>query len=476
MDPSLLLRLVPAFAAAVFVGMHVQGRRRPGDVADEVLRVLMVGLVAGRIGWLLLGGPDVWRNALTTAILIRAGVLTGAGVLVAGWWVARRRDGERWWRLHAAMPMALAGVAVWQASCQVEGVCGGVPVSWGVLLPGRAVPTFPTSYVEGLVAAALAVVAWAAVRRRRPSVAWAVGSAYAFARVLLGLARPTLTGSVSDDQIAFVLVGLVAAVVAWRLRSIDGLAVAFEEGQGPVALLTHGAGSSAIFVREAFGQALGAAGWRLAAMDLRGHGDSVAERHVEGHSLDRHAADLRAVAQWSGAEVLGGVSLGGMAAVRAVTCGADVRAVVAVIPAWTGKAEAGVGIHSWVADDVRANGMPTIIERLVADHSMAPWIRDVVVRDYRRHDMESLAAVLQSLDGGEAPDLEEIKALTVPLVVVGWPDDPGHPLDVSREWAGAARVGALVETSIAAMGAERGAMGDVVVQGLAAVDVRARHA
>ena len=71
------------------------------------------------------------------------------------------------------------------------------------------------------------------------------------------------------------------------------------------------------------------------------------------------------------------------------------------------------------------------------------WLREVLVHDYRSHDPGSLTAALSALDGGLAPDAEEVGGLPVPLAAVGWHDDPGHPLAVARHWADLAPVGAL---------------------------------
>ncbi|MFT5222120.1 MAG: hypothetical protein ACI867_000417 [Glaciecola sp.] len=221
MDASLLLRLVPSVALAIVVARFAApaGHRPWSSAVDEVLRVLMVALVAGRVAWLLLGGPDVWRNIPSTIILVRAGVLTGAGVLVAAWWVGRRNDEDRRWRRVVAVPSALAGAGLWQGLCQIEGVCGGVPVSWGLHLPGRAVASFPASYVEALLALALAGAATWAVRRGRVPIAWLAGATYALVRVLLGFARPALVDHPTSDQIWFVVVAIACVLVARSMRT-----------------------------------------------------------------------------------------------------------------------------------------------------------------------------------------------------------------------------------------------------------------
>lgn len=218
-----------------------------------------------------------------------------------------------------------------------------------------------------------------------------------------------------------------------------------ESGRSAV-VIAHGAGSSARFIVDAFAGPVLASGRCLVAFDLRGHGGSDPARDPVDHHLEVHAADLRAVATSVAGpiEVVGGVSLGGHAAVRAVASG-DVTCgvVLACLPAWTGKAVDGVGPHAVVAAEVREVGIAAVIARLEAATDLPRWLREVLVRDYRSHDPGSLTAALLALDGGLAPDAEEVGRLPVPLAALGWPDDPGHPLAVARHWADLAPTSAL---------------------------------
>ncbi|HSK22555.1 MAG TPA: alpha/beta hydrolase [Egicoccus sp.] len=231
-----------------------------------------------------------------------------------------------------------------------------------------------------------------------------------------------------------------------RVATPDGVGLAVVEvgaAGAPAVVVAHGVGSSARFVLAAFAGPVLAGGRRLVAFDQRGHGASDPVREPARHTLDHHARDLAAVVSAHGgdepAPVIMGVSLGGHAAVRAVARhGLAVAGVVACLPAWTGRASAGEGPHAAVADEVRATGIGGMVARLRADTSMPTWLRATLVTDYPRHDPDSLAAALVALDGGEAPSLDEVASLPVPVGVVGWPDDPGHPLDVARAWAAAA--------------------------------------
>lgn len=238
---------------------------------------------------------------------------------------------------------------------------------------------------------------------------------------------------------------------------------------GATALvLAHGVGSSARFVLEAFGGPVTAAGLRLVAYDLRGHGGSTPVRDPAGHALERHLEDLHAVVLASRARLVGGVSLGGHVAVGYAARGGEVEGVAACLPAWTGRAVPGEGPHAAVASEVAGVGVRTLVERFTRDEVMAPWLRRVLIRDWSAHDPDSLRAALIALDGALAPTDAELASLSVPLGVVGWPGDPGHPLDVARSWAERAPRGHLVETTLGAMDDELTTLGRAAVRALRA--------
>lgn len=213
----------------------------------------------------------------------------------------------------------------------------------------------------------------------------------------------------------------------------------------PAVVLAHGVGSSARFVAAACASPLTEAGYRLVVLDQRGHGDATACPAVTDHGLDAYAADLAAVVGSVPGEVaaVGGISLGGHAAVRA-----DLpHPRLVALPGWTGRRAAGEGPHAAIAAEVRRDGVAALTDRLRADATMPTWLRGTLVTDYARHDPASLAAALVALDGADGPSDDEIAALGRPqgpgLAVVAWPDDPGHPLEVARAWA--ARAGAPLE-------------------------------
>ena len=241
-----------------------------------------------------------------------------------------------------------------------------------------------------------------------------------------------------------------------RTVTSDGHRLAVVEvgsSNAPAWVLAHGAGSSARFLLAAVAGPVLAAGGRLVTYDLRGHGASSPAREVTEHHLDAHAADLAAVvATPDGAiAVVGGVSLGAHAAARVAASwppGSEPAAVLACLPAWTGTPVRGTGPHAAIAAELQRVGVAGLLTAIAADRDLAPWLRETLLTDYARHDPDSLAAVLRSLDGGAAPGPGELARLTRPLAILGWPDDPGHPLDVAREWARLAPVTALVTLAI----------------------------
>jgi pimeloyl-ACP methyl ester carboxylesterase len=249
-----------------------------------------------------------------------------------------------------------------------------------------------------------------------------------------------------DTAGAVVPADVPGAIRRWWVDTGEGVRLAAVEvqpidagpGDAPVVVIAHGVGSSARFVVEAFAAPVLAAGGRLVTYDLRGHGSSSPTADPAAHRLDAHVGDLAALVAMLERPpvVLGGVSLGGHAAVRAADRGVATSAVLACLPAWTGRATPGEGPHAAVAAEVRRVGIHAVIERLRAESTMAPWLRETLVTDYTRHDPASLTAALLALDGGDAPTEDELTHLgTLPLGVVGWPDDPGHPLAVAQRWA-----------------------------------------
>jgi pimeloyl-ACP methyl ester carboxylesterase len=237
----------------------------------------------------------------------------------------------------------------------------------------------------------------------------------------------------------------------------------------PAVVLAHGVGSSARFVAASCAAPLVAAGWRLVTYDARGHGLSTPCPDPADHHLDLHVADLDAVVAVTGpTSVVGGISLGGHAALR--RAGPEARVVC--LPAWWGPAEVGVGVHAAVAAEVRAVGAAGVIARLERETGMPAWLHETLLTDYRRHDPASLAAALVALDGAPGPTSDDVARATAPLAVVGWRDDPGHPFDVAQRLVRQAPgPSSLTELVIGDLDVSLTRFGDAIVRGLREVGV-----
>lgn len=264
-----------------------------------------------------------------------------------------------------------------------------------------------------------------------------------------------------------------------RTRVVDGAdgvriaTTAVGDPDAPIVLFGHGVGSSSRFLLDAFGPPLVGAGWQVVAHDLRGHGASTPCLQPSDYDLDRLVQDLDRLVEVFAPRVLAGVSLSAHVAVRYAAKTPQVSpAVVACLPAWTGASEPGVGPHAVVADTVGAAGVPAMIEHFATDGGLRPWLRDVLVRDWAIHDEPSLVAALRSLDGGGAPTLSDLRALAAPLALVGWPDDPGHPLEVAQAWRDAARQAWLEPIALADLEGDLTRFGEAAVAALERLDVR----
>ncbi len=108
----------------------------------------------------------------------------------------------------------------------------------------------------------------------------------------------------------------------------DGIALAFERhGEGPAIVLVHGFGSSRLQNWKSTGWfgALAEAGFSIAAMDCRGHGDSGKPHDPGAYGHDRMAEDVSVVMEACGlahALVLG-YSMGGFIGLRLLAAHPD---------------------------------------------------------------------------------------------------------------------------------------------------------
>ncbi len=216
----------------------------------------------------------------------------------------------------------------------------------------------------------------------------------------------------------------------------------------PCAVIAHGSGSSTDFVRRAFGQALDDAGFELVALDERS-GDVSAV-----------LAALRTAVESTSAALVGGVSLGAHAAALLAAEWADLAGVLLVLPAWTGSPTAVARLSALAAHEVEQQGLAAALAR-VADQG---WVGAELAAAWPAYSEAGLAQVLRATALSPGPDTATLAAVHAPVGLVGLRDDPFHPIDVARGWAGLIPRSALEELDADAPSADRGVLGRAAVR------------
>ncbi|WP_409465828.1 alpha/beta fold hydrolase [Amycolatopsis sp. GA6-003] len=221
----------------------------------------------------------------------------------------------------------------------------------------------------------------------------------------------------------------------------------------PVAVLLPGTGSDEVFVRSVFGGPLAALGVPL-----------ITPAPVPGKGLaEEFLAELDRLADRYGTVLAGGISFGAhLAAEWAVANPGRCGGLLAALPAWNGESgSAPAAMAATVTADLVADA--GVEGALAAAAAGSPgWLGDELGRAWRRHG-GGLEAGLRVAAGRRAPTLGELRRVGVPAGVGGCADDPVHPADVARGWAGALPRGRYRETSLAAVGVDREALGRVTV-------------
>jgi pimeloyl-ACP methyl ester carboxylesterase len=269
---------------------------------------------------------------------------------------------------------------------------------------------------------------------------------------------------------------------------------------GNVAVLLPGAGSSADFLRRAFGPALRSAGYELvavspapgpdvvtglyAALDAAAAEHGPALRLVGGVSLGAHVATRWAAAlpppahlqQVRPAAAPGSTAPGSTAPGSAAATGADptgaaggrgtgasgLVGVLAALPAWTGVPGPVAAATAASAATVERVGTAAALERAAAGPGAVRWVADELAAAWPAYGTR-LAASLRAAAAADGPTPAELAALRVPVGVVAFTDDPMHPVAVAQEWVRVIPRGGLARLRLADLGADRAVLGTAAV-------------
>jgi pimeloyl-ACP methyl ester carboxylesterase len=223
---------------------------------------------------------------------------------------------------------------------------------------------------------------------------------------------------------------------------------------GPVAVLLPGAGSSAGFVRRAFGPA-------LADHEL------VTVSPVPGPSVVAAAAaalDAAAAAYGPRLRLVGGVSLGAHVAAR-WAAGRDVDGLLLALPAWTGAPGPVAAATGAAADQVDRLGLAGALA--AARAGGVDWVAEELAAAWPAYG-GLLASTLRAAAATPGPSAAELRALDLPVGIAAFADDPLHPLAVAEDWAALLPRAALRRLHLADLAADRGRLGAAARAALAA--------
>jgi pimeloyl-ACP methyl ester carboxylesterase len=253
-------------------------------------------------------------------------------------------------------------------------------------------------------------------------------------------------------------------VRTWRL-DVGAASLAVNErgdARAPAVVVAHGVGSTGEFAARCWSGCV-EAGYRLVTYDLRGHGDSTPLLDPADQALAHHVNDLAALADATGARVVGGTSLGAHVAAAYASGGAAVDALLLAIPGWLGTGSLTAAANAAVAGEIEATGITRTLERIAADPAVPRWVVIELERSWPRHDAASLVAAFRAVANDPAPDVRALARVRAPAGVVGLVDDPAHPFDAAEAYAAALARGALESLTLAEWGERRSVLGDAAL-------------
>ncbi|MCB1497621.1 MAG: alpha/beta hydrolase [Bauldia sp.] len=232
----------------------------------------------------------------------------------------------------------------------------------------------------------------------------------------------------------------------------EGVALRYEDaGGGPAVVFQHGLGADAAQVAEVFPSEPPA---RRITLECRSQGLSEAGPH-QALSIATFADDVAALAErtLSGPAVFGGISMGAAISLRLAVRRPDlVRALVLARPAWTFEpAPENMKAFALIAGLLRTHGR---------DSARAAFARsEIAIRAAReapdnlaslsgffdRPDLTATAALLGAIAGdGPGVSVDEVRALDLPVLVLGTADDIVHPLGFAEALAAAIPAATMV--------------------------------
>jgi len=181
--------------------------------------------------------------------------------------------------------------------------------------------------------------------------------------------------------------------------------------------------------------------------DARGHGLSEASDDPHDYHWSKLAQDMLALADNFGFDsfVASGQSMGCATSIYAALAAPDkIKALVLVTPptAWETRA-AQADFYEKEAEIVESRGVEALVKMIAQAPVTATWqtqaypdMGQTFLTGLRSFSPQALTQVLRGAKLCNLPDRTQLKAITMPTLILAWTDDPGHPVSSAEEIAG----------------------------------------
>jgi pimeloyl-ACP methyl ester carboxylesterase len=239
---------------------------------------------------------------------------------------------------------------------------------------------------------------------------------------------------------------------------------------GPKLVFAHGLMGTGTVQRAQLAP-LVAAGWTVATFDQRGHGSAQPVTDPSGYDPQAMGADLWEVADAAGFDRcwIGGGSMGAATSFCAARAKPQrVEGFIQAVPALRDTAHPLISVFDALADRVRDEGTDGLIEllrQLAADMGREQE-DDIFLDQLRSHDPASIECALRSVPRWILPDVPAAFAdFPFPVIVLGWDNDPIHPLQTAKDVAAAAGVD-LIEADQSVVFGDRELFGKLLLGAL----------
>jgi pimeloyl-ACP methyl ester carboxylesterase len=199
---------------------------------------------------------------------------------------------------------------------------------------------------------------------------------------------------------------------------------------------------------------MGVFGWnditdiaRVVRYDTRGHGRSESSADPKDYTWPQLAADMWQVANYYTSNnepvFIGGASMGCATALHAACQHPErVKGLVLALPptAWAGRKKTARTYNGFASAVDFTRGMPLKILKFLPPASKAGLKKRMVRvtgRLMANANPKGISAAMRGAAMSDLPPLEELAQLTMPALILAWPDDPVHPLTTATSLANA---------------------------------------